>query len=181
MRNFFLLLLFGALLMGSAARAQAPAAEVQALTVRLNELMHDPRQEPNTEVLASLANCGIKQTIRKYRTPEKHPTATNVALSSSKNGSSWGFKTNEKVELELILALDWAEVGSIAYAPQKEEKTGRRYYDLTMKRRERTNGKSAGGLTDTLTFALYSASEQEAAELVRRLSALSRQCQGHKS
>ena len=141
-------------------------------TARLNELLRDLKQEPNTEVLASLANCGIKQTIRKYRTPAR-PNATNVALSSHKNGSSWGFKTDENVELELTLALDWAEVGSIAYVPETETKTGRRYYNLTVQRREPANGKSSGGLADCLTFALHAASEPEAAEPVRRLSALS--------
>ncbi|HEX8504263.1 MAG TPA: hypothetical protein VF630_02760 [Hymenobacter sp.] len=179
MRHLFLSLLAGALLLSGTAQAQAPAAEVLSLTTRLNQLVRIPEPDDNAEVLVSLANCGVRQTIRKYRTPAG-TSSTNINVSSTKKGGSWGVKTDEKVELELTFALDWAEVGSIDYSPQQDSDTGRRYYDLTVKRRERAEGKKSSGLADSITFALHTQNEQEVAELVRRLNALSRKCQGAK-
>ena len=181
MRTLFLSLLVGALLMGGAAQAQAPATEVQALTKRLNELVRPTKPDDDTQVLVSLANCGVRQTIRKYRTAGK-ASASNVNLnvSSSKKGGSWAVKTDDNVELELNFSLDWAEVSSIDYAPKKEEKTGRGYYELTIKRREKAKGKSSG-LPDSISFDLHTQNEKEVADLVRRLSAMSRQCQSPKS
>lgn len=182
MRNVFLSLLATALLTGGAAQAQAPAAEVLSLTKRLNELVRPPKSDDDTRVMVSLANCGVRQTFLKYRTTEK-ASASNVNLdvSSSKKGGSWAVKTNDKVELELNFSLDWAEVGSINYVPKKEEKNGRGYYELTVKRREKSKGKSSSGLPDSISFDLHTQNEKEVADLVRRLSAVSRQCQGQKS
>jgi hypothetical protein len=181
MSRFFFSALAGTLLLSGAAQAQAqaPASELQALTHRLNELIRSPKPESEGEVLVSLADCGIKQTVRKYRTPE-HPSATNVNVSSSKNGSSWGVRTDEKVEFELNLGLEWSEVGSISYAPDQDKKTGRRYYELTVKRREKAPGKSSSGL-DSLSLDLNTQNEKEVAEVVRRLEAVSRGCKGKKS
>jgi hypothetical protein len=178
MRNTFLALLAAALLLSGTAQAQSPAAEVQALTNQLNQLARSPEPDENAEVLVSLANCGVRQTIRKYRAPTE-ASSTNINVSSTKKGGSWSVKTDAKVELELTFALDWSEVGSIDYSPQHDSDTGRLYYDLTVKRRERTDGKKSPGLTD-ITFALHTQNEQEVAELVRRLTALSHKCLGTK-
>ncbi|MBJ6110070.1 hypothetical protein JAO73_13690 [Hymenobacter sp. BT523] len=98
------LFLAGALLVGSPAPAQAPAAEVKALTAQLNQLLAAPNSpDDRTEVRVSLADCGFRQTIRKHRTPD-HASATNIAVSNSKKGSSRGFKSNENVDMELTLA-----------------------------------------------------------------------------
>ncbi|MDO7852805.1 hypothetical protein [Hymenobacter convexus] len=175
------LLLASALLVSSVARAQAPAAEVKALTARLNQLLVDPKdQDDDTEVRVSLADCGFRQTIRKYRKPDKTST-TNIAVSNSKNGSSWGFKSNENVEMELTLAQEWAEVGSVTYAAKQHDKGGGRYYELTVKRREQPKGKSnSSSLASTITLGLNTDNEKEVAALARRLDELRRQCTSRK-
>jgi hypothetical protein len=178
MLKSFLPLLTGALLLAGAAHAQAPAAEVQALTRRLNELMRSPQAEERTEVLVSLADCGVRQTVRKYRQP-KEASSTNIAVSNSKNGSSWGFKTNDKVELELNLGLDWAEIGAVSYQPKQDEETGRRYYELKLLRRPAPKGQSSSGL-DSISLPLYTQDEKAVAEVVRRLGVVRRQCSGQK-
>ena len=182
MRNPFIPLLAAAFLLGGAARAQAPAAEVLALTKRLNELVRPPKSEDDTQVLVSLADCGVRQTFRKYRAADKGNASTvNLDVSSNKKGGSWAVKTNDKLELELDFALAWAEVSSIDYVPKQEEKSGQRYYELTVQRREKVSGKSRSGLPSSISFALHTPDEKEVAELVRRLHAVSRQCQGQKS
>ena len=165
------------LLVGGAAQAQAPApaAEVPALTARLNQLLRLTKPEGKTDILVSLANCGVRQIIRVYRAPSGNATA-NVAVSSTKNGSSWGVKTNDEVELELTFALDWAEVGTISHALKQDEKSGRRHYDLIIKRQPAANGKSSGGLNGTITLELYTDDEPEVASLERRLKAVREQC-----
>ncbi|MBR7720909.1 hypothetical protein KCG47_10680 [Microvirga sp. SRT04] len=169
-------LLAGALLLGRAAQAQAPAAEVKALTARLNQLMADPKsKDDDTEVRVSLADCGFRQTIRKFRKPDKTST-TNIAISNSKNGSSWGFRSDENVELELTLAQEWAEVGSVTYAAKEHEKGGGRYYELTVKRRENHKGKAASGLAATITLSLNTDNEKEVAALAKRLDEVRQQC-----
>lgn len=180
MRKCFLFALASAALLGGAARAQAPAAEVQALTQRLNELIRAPQAESEGEVLVSLADCGVRQTVRKYRTAG-HPTTASVNVSSTKKGGSWGVRTDKEVQFELTLSLDWAEIGSIRYAPDQDQKTGRRYYELTVQRRKNAAGKSSAGLADTITFDLNTQDDKEVAELVRRLEAVGRRCQGKKS
>lgn len=173
-------LLASALLVGGVARAQAPAAEVKALTARLNQLLVDPKEkDDDTEVRVSLADCGFRQTVRKYRKPNNTST-TNIAVSNSKNGSSWGFKSNENVELELTLAQEWAEVGSVTYAAKQHEKGGGRYYELTVKRREDAKGKSSSGLASTITLGLNTDNEKEVAALARRLDEVRRQCTSRK-
>ena len=182
MRKLFFSLLAAALLLGSTAHAQAPAAEVQALTKRLNELVRPPKSEDDTQVLVSLADCGVRQTFRKYRAADKgNASNINVNVSSDKKGGSWAVKTNDKVELELNFALDWDEVANIEYVPKREEKSGQRYYELTVQRRAPATGKSRSGLPSSISFALHTSDEKEVAELVRRLNAVSRQCQGQKS
>ncbi|MBF9219973.1 hypothetical protein [Hymenobacter ruricola] len=172
-----LFLLAGALLVGGAAQAQAPAAEVKALTARLNQLMVDPKnQDDDTEVRVSLADCGFRQTIRQYRKPGGEASATNISVSNSKNGGSWGLRSNEDVKMELTLAQNWAEVGSISYAAQQHEKGGNRYYDLIVKRRETAKGKSSSGMSATITLSLNTDSEKEVAALVKRLDEVRRQC-----
>jgi hypothetical protein len=166
--------------MGGTAQAQAPAAEVQALTHRLNELARIPKTEDNAEVLVSLADCGVKQTFRKFRASDK-PSTTNINVSSNKKGGGWGVKSDDKVELEFNLSLAWEEVGSIKDVPKKEEKTGRSYYDLTVKRRDKAPGQKSSGLADAITFSLHTQDEKEVAALVRRLEAVSRSCSGRKS
>lgn len=179
--NFFcktmksMLLFAAALLVGGKAHAQAPAAEVKALTARLNQLMVDPKADDNTEVRVSLADCGFRQTIRQYRKAGDAST-TNIAVSNSKNGGSWGFKSNENVQMELTLAQDWAEVGTISYAAKEHEKGGGRYYELIVKRREAAKGKSSSGISATITASLNTTSEQEVAALVKRLEAVRQQC-----
>ncbi|MFD2721583.1 hypothetical protein ACFST9_22905 [Hymenobacter monticola] len=169
------LFLASALLVCGVARAQAPATEVKALTARLNQLMADPKADDDTEVRVSLADCGFRQTVRKYRKPDKAST-TNIAISNSKNGSSWGFKSNENVELELTLAQEWAEVGSVTYAAKEHDKGGSRYYELTVKRRAEAKGKSSSGLASTITLSLNTDNEKEVAALVKRLDAVRQQC-----
>jgi hypothetical protein len=168
-------LLASALLLGSAAHAQAPTATVPALTTQLNQLMRFPNNEENSEVLVSLANCGVKQTIRKYRDADDHNSG-NISVNSSKKGGSWAIKTDDKVQLEINLALDWAEVGSVSYAPKTREKDGARYYDLTIRRRAKADGKAASGLADTISLALYTQDEKEVAALVKKLDTVRRQC-----
>jgi hypothetical protein len=175
MKSMFLLA--AALLVGGAARAQAPAAEVKALTARLNQLMVDAEADDHTEVRVSLADCGFRQTVRQYRKAGDAST-TNISVSNSKNGSSWGFRSDENVQMELTLAQTWAEVGSISYAAKEHEKGGGRYYELVVKRREAPKGKSSSGLSATITASLNTASEAEVAALVQRLEALRRQCTG---
>ena len=113
MRNTSLSLLAAVLLVSGTAQAQAPAAEIQAVSRQLNDLVRVPKSEPDAEIVVSLANCGFKQTFRKYRTSNKSD-AMVINVSSSKNGGSWGVKTNDKVELEFSQGLDWAEVAALA-------------------------------------------------------------------
>ena len=174
-----MLFLASALLVGGVARAQAPAAEVKALTARLNQLMAAPKADDNTEVRVSLADCSFRQTVRKYRKPDKTST-TNIAVSNSKNGSSWGFKSNENVELELTLAQEWTEVGTVTYTAKEHEKGGGRYYELTVKRRADATGKSSSGLASTITLALNTDNEKEVAALAKRLEAVRQQCTSRK-
>ncbi|GAB3302411.1 hypothetical protein GCM10027511_16280 [Hymenobacter humi] len=175
MFNALLPLLASALLLGSAAHAQAPAAEVQPLTKRLNQLMHFPKSEDDGEAMVSLADCGVKQTVRKYRGPDDHQSA-NISVNSNKKGSSWAIKSDDKVQLELNLSLDWAEVGSVSYMPKKRDKDGSRYYDIIVQRRDRADGKPASGIADKISLSLYTQDEKEVATLVKKLDAVRRHC-----
>ena len=175
----FLPLLASALLISGAAHAQAPAADVQALTKRLNQLMHFPDAEDDGEATVSLVDCTVKQTMRKYRGPNEHNSA-NISVNSNKKGSNWAIKTNDKVQLELSLSLEWAEVGSVSYATKKRDKDGSRYYDIIVQRHARANGKAASGLADTISLSLYTQDAKEVAALVKKLDALRRQCTSEK-
>ncbi|MCC3152597.1 hypothetical protein Q3A66_06285 [Hymenobacter sp. BT770] len=179
MLKAFLPLLASALLLGGAAHAQAPAAEVQALTKRLNQLMHFPKSEDDGEATVTLADCGVKQTMRKYRSPDDHNSG-NISVNSSKKGSSWAIKTDDKVQLELNLSLEWAEVGSVSYVPKKRDKDGSRYYDIVVKRHARADGKAASGIADTISLSLFTQDEQEVASLVKKLDTVRRQCSSQK-
>ncbi|RTQ49745.1 hypothetical protein EJV47_13110 [Hymenobacter gummosus] len=172
------LLLAGALLTAAPASAQAPAAEVQALTKRLNELLRDPNAKEHTEVLVSLADCGVRQTVRKYRSPGTDGSL-NISVSNSKNGSNWGVKSNDKVELELNLGLDWSEIGAVSYQPRTDEESGRPYYELKLLRRPAAAGGNSSGL-DAISLPLYTQDEKAVADVVRRLGAVRRQCSGQK-
>jgi hypothetical protein len=172
------LLLAAALLAAAPARAQAPAAEVQALTKRLNELMRSPDQKDHTDVFVSLADCGVRQTVRKYRSAGNDGNL-NISVSNSKNGSNWGVKSNDKVELELNLGLDWAEIGAVSYQPKTDEESGRRYFELKLLRRPAAAGGKSSGL-DSISLPLYTQDEKAVSEVVRRLGAVRRQCSGQK-
>ncbi|MBJ6110069.1 hypothetical protein JAO73_13685 [Hymenobacter sp. BT523] len=62
----------------------------------------------------------------------------------------------------------------------KQDKGGRRYYDLVVKRRDAADGKAPSGIAATITLALHTGSEQEVAALVKRLEAVRGQCVGRK-
>ncbi|GAB2963362.1 hypothetical protein GCM10027048_35380 [Hymenobacter coalescens] len=177
MKTLLPLLLGGALLRAAPGHAQAPAAEVQALTLRLNQLMRAPDAEDRTEVKVSLADCGVRQIVRKYRAADGH-SSTNVSVSNRKNGSSWGFTSNDKIELELNLGLNWHEIGAVSYQPRQDEHHGR-YYELKLLRRPAPNGQKRAGL-DALTLPLYTTDEKTVTELVRRLGTVRRQCTAQK-
>ncbi|TLM94127.1 hypothetical protein [Hymenobacter jeollabukensis] len=166
------------LLAAGSAAAQAPAAEVQSLTKQLNRLMVDPKPEEPAEVLVSLADCGVRQTVRKYRSGD-NPGALNISVSNSKNGSSWAAKSNDKVEFELNLGLEWSEIGAVSYSLVKAEAKDPAHYDLKLLRRPAAKGGSKSGI-DSITLPLYTTSETEVAEVVRRLRAVQRQCTGQK-
>lgn len=161
-------------LLAGSAQAQTPAAEVQALTKRLNELLLNPA-EPDAEVLVSLADCGVRQTVRKYRTAQK-PNSTTISVSNTRQGSGWAFRTDDKVELEIKLGLAWDDIGAVSYQAKQDEKTQRRYYQLTFLRRPGNKGPSVS--IDNLNLSLQTQDEKEVAELVRRLGAVRRQCSG---
>lgn len=171
-----LLLLTGALLAGT-ARAQAPEATTQLLTRQLNQLMADPQPEERTEVLVSLADCGVRQTIRKYRAPNSSGSF-HMSVGSSKNGSSWGAKTNDKVELELSLGLDWSEIGAVSYSLIPATPENPAHYELKLLRRPATNGPKPA--LDALTLPLYTTDEAKVDEVVRHLRTVQRQCTGTK-
>ncbi|MCC3156614.1 hypothetical protein LJ737_05155 [Hymenobacter sp. 15J16-1T3B] len=168
----FTLLTFGS------AHAQAPAAELQALTKQLNRLMVDPKPEEPAEVLVSLANCGVRQTVRKYRTPN-NPSSLNISVGNSKNGSSWDAKTDAKVEFELSLGLDWSEIGAVSYTLMKAEAKDPAHYELKLLRRPAAQGGSKSGI-DAITLPLYTTSEAEVSDVVRRLRSVQRHCTGQK-
>lgn len=180
MRKLPVSLVLAAALFGAAplAHAQAPAAEVQALSKQLNRLVQDPKPEERTEIKVSLADCGVRQTIRKYRSPN-NDGSLNISVSNSKNGSSWAARSDDKVDFELSLGLDWREIGAVSYSLIKAETKDPAHYELKLLRRPASQGGQKSGI-DAITLPIYTTSEAEVSEVVRRLRGLQRQCTGHK-
>ena len=178
MRKLTIFLALAAPLLTVSAHAQAPAAEVQTLTKQLNRLVVDPQPEDRTEVRVSLADCGVRQTIRKYRSAD-NGGSLNISVSNSKNGSSWAARSNDKVEFELSLGLDWSEIGAVSYTLVKAEAKDPAHYELKLLRRPAAKGGSKSGV-DSITLPLYTSSEAEVTDVVRRLRSVQRHCTGHK-
>ncbi|TGE09747.1 hypothetical protein [Hymenobacter fodinae] len=161
------LFLAGLLLAGASAQAQS-TTEVQALTRRLNELARDP-DEPETEVRAQLSNCHFTEVIRKYRTDGSSSGAFQV--SHQKNGADWAVKSDDKVEFELRMGVEWSQVTALTYAPAHNEEKNRRYYEIKITRRP--PGKSD---TTTLEMPVYTSDEAVVRDLVQRLEKVRRSC-----
>ncbi|SNC76123.1 hypothetical protein SAMN06265337_3226 [Hymenobacter gelipurpurascens] len=163
-----LLLLAGLLLAGTVAQAQS-SAEVQALTRRLNELARDP-DEPATEIRATLSNCHFTEVIRKYRTAGSGESG-NFQVSHQKNGADWAVKSDDKVEFELRLGVEWSQVTSLTYVPAHNDKKDRHYYEIKIKRQP--PGKSD---STTLEMPVYTTDEAVVRDLVQRLEKVRRSC-----
>lgn len=162
------LLLAGLLLAGTAAHAQT-STEVQNLTRRLNELARNP-DEPGTEINASLTNCHFTEVIRKYRT-KGNGEAGNFQVSHQKNGADWAVKSDDKVEFELRMGVEWSQVTSLTYAPAHDDKKNRRYYEIKIKRQPPGKDDST-----TLEMPVYTTDEAVVRELVQRLEKVRRSC-----
>jgi hypothetical protein len=161
------LFLAGLLLAGASAQAQS-TTEVQALTRRLNELARNP-DEPATDIRAQLSNCHFTEIIRKYRTEGSGGGAFQV--SHQKNGADWAVKSDDKVEFELRMGVEWSQVTTLAYAPAHDDKTDRRYYEIKITRRP--PGKND---TTTLEMPVYTTDEALVRDLVQRLEKVRRSC-----
>jgi opacity protein-like surface antigen len=162
------LLLAALLLAGTAAQAQT-SAEVQALTRRLNELAHDP-SEPATEIKATLSNCHFTEVIRKYRTAGSGESG-NFQVSHQKNGSDWAVKSDDKVEFELRLGVEWSQVTSLTYAAAHDDKKNSHYYEIKIKRQAPGTDNST-----TLEMPVYTADEAVVRDLVQRMEKVRRSC-----
>ncbi|WP_426493430.1 hypothetical protein [Hymenobacter sp. 102] len=163
-----------ALFMGMPAAGWAQAASsTTTLAQRLNQLMRDP-QEPETELRVGFSDCHFTQVIRKYR-PQPASGATAIQVSHQKNGSEWAVKTDDRVEFELKLGTDWAQVQEITYAPARREKTNERYYEITIRRQKKTAQSSSN---TTFELPLYTANEAEVQRLTAQLNQLRRTCAG---
>ncbi|GAB2772616.1 opacity protein-like surface antigen [Hymenobacter luteus] len=169
------LLLVAALLATSAASAQTASSDA-ALAKRLNQLMRDPAA-PETEVRAVLDGCHFTQVIRKYRSAGQQNEAVVFQVSHQKNGADWAVKSDDKVEFELKLGVEWSQVTSLTYAPALDEKTNRRYFEVKIKR-ERTAKNGSGTNSTTLELPLYTSDEAVARDLVRQLEQVRRRCAG---
>ncbi|GGG27395.1 hypothetical protein [Hymenobacter glacieicola] len=166
------LLLVAGLLLASAASAQTTPTAA-ALTKRLNHLMHRPG-ETDTEIRAVLEGCHFTQIIRKHRLDGKQE-ATAFQVSHRKNGADWAVKSDEKVEFELKLGVEWSQVTSLTYAPAQDEKTQQRYYEVKI-RRERPSKDGSGTNSTTLELPLYTTDERVARDVVQQLEQVRRQC-----
>ncbi|MBX0291471.1 hypothetical protein K3G63_13560 [Hymenobacter sp. HSC-4F20] len=167
------LFLAAALLAASAASAQTASSDA-ALTKRLNQLMRDPAA-PETEVQALLDNCHFTQIIRKYRTAGKQNESAVFQVSHQKNGADWAVKSDDKVEFELKLGVEWSQVTSLTYAPALDEKTNRRYFEVKIKR-ERAAPNGSGTSSTTLELPLYTSNEAVARDILRQLEQVRRRC-----
>ncbi|TGD81612.1 hypothetical protein [Hymenobacter wooponensis] len=161
------LFLAGLLLAGASAQAQS-VTEVQALTRRLNELARNP-DEPTTEVRAQLSNCHFTEVIRKYRTEASG--AGTFQVSHQKNGADWAVKSDNKVEFELRMGVEWSQVTALTFAPAHDNETNRRYYEIKITRRP--PGKDD---TTTLEMPVYTTDEAVVRDLVQRLEKVRRSC-----
>lgn len=171
------LLLAAALLAASAASAQTTSSSADAaLTKRLNQLMRDPA-DPETEVRAVLNNCHFTQIIRKYRAAGKQQESVVFQVSHQKNGADWAVKSDDKVEFELKLGVEWSQVTSLTYAPALDEKTNRRYFEVKIKR-ERPARDGSGTNSTNLELPLYTSDEAVARDVVRQLEQVRRRCNG---
>ncbi|WP_139925424.1 hypothetical protein [Hymenobacter sp. DG01] len=169
------LLLAAALLAASAASAQTASSNA-ALAKRLNQLMRNPAA-PETEVRAVLDGCHFTQIIRKHRTEGKPDEAVVFLVSHQKNGADWAVESDDKVEFELKLGVEWSQVTSLTYAPALDEKTNRRYFEVKIKR-ERSTKDGSGTNTTTLELPLYTPDEAVARDVVRQLEQVRRHCGG---
>ncbi|QJX46393.1 hypothetical protein HMJ29_05365 [Hymenobacter taeanensis] len=159
--------LAGLLLAGASAQAQS-TPEVQALTRRLNELARNP-DEPATEVRAQLSNCHFTEVIRKYRRDGSASGAFQV--SHQKNGADWAVKSDDKVEFELRLGVEWSQVTALTYAPAHDEEKNRHYYEIKITRRPPGKNDST-----TLEMPVYTTDEAVVRDLVQRLEKIRRSC-----
>ncbi|RPD49658.1 hypothetical protein DNI29_02325 [Hymenobacter sediminis] len=168
-------LLAAALLTASVASAQTTSSNAN-LAKRLNQLMRDPK-EPETEVRAVLDGCHFTQVIRKYRPEGKKEEATAFQVSHQKNGADWAVKSDDKVEFELKIGVEWSQVTSLTYAPTYDEKTNQRYYEVKIKREHATKDGSGTNST-TLELPLYTTDEAVARDIVRQLEQVRHRCGG---
>ncbi|MCA8832083.1 hypothetical protein [Hymenobacter pini] len=162
-----------ALLLSVPAAGWAQTISSAALAQRLNQLMRDS-QEPETEVRVSFTDCHFTQVIRKYRTKPANE-ATAIQVSHQKNGAEWAVKTDDRVEFELKLGSDWAQVQELTYAPAHCDKTHELYYKINIRRQQKTAQSSSN---TTFELPLYTTNEAEVQRLVKQLNQLRSNCGG---
>ena len=113
------ILLLLALLLAGAAQAQTSAADKQALTKQLNELMRDPKKSEQTARI-TLSGCHVQQVIRDEKA-DVHPEEP-INVSYSKGGSGAGFSLSEGV-FEMKFDFDWADVAAVTYEKESDGPT----------------------------------------------------------
>jgi len=109
---FTTLMLLAAISFGSAAQAQVTAAETQALSKQLAQLMRNPKK-PKQDVHLMLNGCQAQQIIRD----RDADVQMNNPLAVSYGGNSgWAVKVDNGV-FEMKMGLNWADVTSLTYEP----------------------------------------------------------------
>jgi hypothetical protein len=159
-----LLLMLGGLALAPAARAQVSAAETQALTKQLAQLMRNPHK-PKQDVYLKLDGCHAQQVIRD-RDADVH-TEKPLAVSYSGGNSGWAVKMDNGV-FEMKMDFDWADVTSLTYEPDTDD-DGQKHYQLTIK-------KTKKGSNTSFDLPLYTTNEATVKDVVRRLERLRQSC-----
>ena len=109
---FTTLMLLAAIGFGNAAQAQVTAAETQALSKQLDQLMRNPKK-PKQDVHLVLNGCQAQQIIRDRDADVQ--MANPLAVSYGGN-SGWAVKVDNGV-FEMKMGLNWADVTALTYAP----------------------------------------------------------------
>ena len=166
-KSLSLLALFAALCFGNDAQAQVSAAENQALTKQLAQLMRNP-EKPKQDVQLNLHGCHAEQVIRDRDADVQMPKP--LAVSYGNGNSGWAVKMDNGM-FEMKMSFEWADVSPLTYESTTDD-DGQKHFQINIKKQKK-------GSTTSFNLPLYTTNETTVKDVVRRLEKVRRNCSGN--
>jgi hypothetical protein len=164
----FAVAFLGAVGASRSSKAQASAAEQQALMKQLDQLMRNP-EKPKQDVHLALQGCHAEQIIRDKGADVQIPKP--LAVSYGGSGSGWAMRMDNGF-FELKMSFEWADVTSLTYALAKADEDEPRHYEIKIAKQKK-------GSSTSFELPLYTSNEAIVKDVVRRLEKVRQSCGGN--